>query len=110
MNYWPSFPNGSLTDPTIIHLTVFHKHYTFKVTELGIIAIITMIMVKSGTYIIAMFTFQMNHVIDACCTFLEQQLEAGNAIGIASFAQQHGCMDLYRKANTFIEQHFSEVC
>lgn len=51
----------------------------------------------------------MNHVIDACCTFLEQQLEAGNAIGIASFAQQHGCMDLYRKANTFIEQHFSEV-
>lgn len=51
----------------------------------------------------------MNHVIDACCTFLEQQLEAGNAIGIASFAQQHGCMDLYRKANTFIEQHFSEA-
>ncbi|KAG0717689.1 Kelch-like ECH-associated protein 1 [Chionoecetes opilio] len=53
--------------------------------------------------------FQMNHVIDACCTFLEQQLEAGNTIGIASFAQQHGCMDLYRKANTFIEQHFSEA-
>ena len=51
----------------------------------------------------------MSHVIEACCTFLEQQLEAGNAIGIASFAQQHGCMDLYRKANTFIEQHFSEV-
>lgn len=51
----------------------------------------------------------MNHVIEACCTFLEQQLEAGNAIGIASFAEQHGCMDLYRKANTFIEQHFSEV-
>ncbi|KAG7171934.1 Kelch-like protein 17-like 1, partial [Homarus americanus] len=53
--------------------------------------------------------FKMNHVIDACCTFLEQQLEAGNAIGIANFAQQHGCMDLYHKANTFIEQHFSEV-
>ncbi|KAK4297612.1 hypothetical protein Pmani_029988 [Petrolisthes manimaculis] len=52
---------------------------------------------------------QMNHVIEACCTFLEQQLEAGNTIGIASFAQQHGCMDLYRKANAFIEQHFSEV-
>lgn len=55
------------------------------------------------------FTFQMNHVIEACCTFLEQQLEAGNAIGIANFALQHGCMDLYRKANTFIEQHFSEA-
>ncbi|CAL4103866.1 unnamed protein product, partial [Meganyctiphanes norvegica] len=52
---------------------------------------------------------QMSHVIEACCTFLEQQLDAGNAIGIANFAQQHGCMELYKKSNTFIEQHFSEV-
>ncbi|XP_076040286.1 kelch like ECH associated protein 1 [Oratosquilla oratoria] len=52
---------------------------------------------------------QMRHVIDACCTFLEQQLDAGNAIGIANYAQQHGCMDLYRKANIFIEQHFPQV-
>ncbi|XP_068251018.1 kelch-like ECH-associated protein 1B [Palaemon carinicauda] len=52
---------------------------------------------------------QMNHVIEACCSFLEKQLEAGNAIGIANYAQQHGCMELFCKANSFIEQHFTEV-
>ncbi|MCL4133496.1 UNVERIFIED_CONTAM: hypothetical protein GTU68_063714 [Idotea baltica] len=53
--------------------------------------------------------FQMGSVIEACCTFLEQQLDASNAIGIANFGRQHGCMELYHKSNAFIEQHFSEV-
>ena len=52
---------------------------------------------------------QMSHVVDACCQFLREQLEACNAIGIATFAQQHGCMELYGVANVFLVQHFPEV-
>ena len=53
--------------------------------------------------------FQMAHVQDACCTFLEHQLDASNCIGIADFAQAHACMDLYEKARTYLYKNFSEV-
>lgn len=51
----------------------------------------------------------MNHVIDACCVYLENQVDPSNVIGIGNFAQQHGCMDVYRKCNEFIDQHFCQV-
>nr|CAD7427934.1 unnamed protein product [Timema monikensis] len=53
---------------------------------------------------------QVTNVIDACCVFLERQLDPTNAIGIANFAEQHGCKDLYHKANQFIVQHFTQIC
>ncbi|XP_075235840.1 kelch like ECH associated protein 1 isoform X5 [Lycorma delicatula] len=53
--------------------------------------------------------FQVLHVINACCTFLEHQLDPSNAIGIADFAEQHNCTNLRQKANQFIVQHFSQV-
>lgn len=53
--------------------------------------------------------FQVTNVIQACCDFLERQLDPSNAIGIANFAEQHGCTDLCRKANLYIERHFSQV-
>lgn len=54
--------------------------------------------------------FQISNVIDACCAFLERQLDPSNAIGIANFAEQHGCSKLKQKANQFIERHFTQVC
>lgn len=53
--------------------------------------------------------FQVQNVIDACCAFLERQLDPTNAIGIANFAEQHGCIELQKKANHFIERHFTQV-
>ncbi|XP_014670370.1 PREDICTED: kelch-like ECH-associated protein 1 [Priapulus caudatus] len=53
--------------------------------------------------------FQITHAVDACCTFLEQQLDPSNAIGISDFAQQHGCSQLHRKAKEYIDLNFTEV-
>ena len=53
--------------------------------------------------------FQVPNVIEACCAFLERQLDPTNAIGIANFAEQHGCAILKQKANQFIERHFTQV-
>jgi len=53
--------------------------------------------------------FQVPNVIDACCAFLERQLDPTNAIGIAHFAEQHGCVELQKKANVFIERNFTQV-
>lgn len=53
--------------------------------------------------------FQVPNVIDACCAFLERQLDPTNAIGIASFAEQHGCTNLKQRASQFIERHFTQV-
>jgi kelch-like protein 19 len=53
--------------------------------------------------------FQVQNVIDACCSFLEQQLDPTNAIGISNFAEQYGCDSLKQKANQFIERHFTQV-
>lgn len=52
---------------------------------------------------------QITNVIDACCAFLERQLDPSNAIGIANFAEQHGCVELKQKANQFIERNFTQV-
>ncbi|XP_055300703.1 kelch-like ECH-associated protein 1B isoform X2 [Sitodiplosis mosellana] len=53
--------------------------------------------------------FQVSNVIDACCAFLERQLDPTNAIGIANFAEQHGCTTLKQRANQFIERHFTQI-
>lgn len=53
--------------------------------------------------------FQVPNVIEACCAFLERQLDPTNAIGIANFAEQHGCITLRQKANQFIERNFTKV-
>lgn len=52
---------------------------------------------------------QVPNVIDACCAFLENQLDPTNAIGIASFAEQHDCTTLKQRANHYIERHFTKV-
>ncbi|XP_058467441.1 kelch-like ECH-associated protein 1B [Malaya genurostris] len=54
--------------------------------------------------------FQVPDVVEACCAFLERQLDPTNAIGIASFAEQHGCETLHQKANQFIERNFTKIC
>lgn len=54
--------------------------------------------------------FQMQHVVEACCTFLENQLDPSNCIGISDFANEHGCQELNKKARQYIYEHFTEVC
>lgn len=48
-------------------------------------------------------------MIQACCDFLERQLDPSNAIGIAHFAEQHACIELSKKANQYIERRFIQV-
>ncbi len=36
-------------------------------------------------------------MIQACCTFLESQLDPSNALGIAAFAEQHHCSNICMK-------------
>lgn len=52
---------------------------------------------------------QLSDVRDACCDFLQSQLHPTNCLGIRAFADLHGCIELLANAETFIEQHFSEV-
>ncbi|WAQ96164.1 KELC-like protein, partial [Mya arenaria] len=52
---------------------------------------------------------QLTEVRDACCEFLQSQLHPSNALGIKAFADLHACTDLYAYANTYCEQHFTEL-
>jgi len=52
---------------------------------------------------------QLIDVRDACCEFLAAQLHPTNALGIKSFADRHGCQDLYNLSHQYIESHFTEV-
>ncbi|XP_037957159.1 ring canal kelch protein isoform X2 [Teleopsis dalmanni] len=52
---------------------------------------------------------QLTDVRDACCDYLQTQLDASNCLGIKEFADMHGCVDLFNYADTYIEQHFNEV-
>lgn len=48
-------------------------------------------------------------VREACCQFLEKQLDSTNCLGIKIFAERHGCCDLWAAADRFSERHFQEV-
>lgn len=46
---------------------------------------------------------------DYCCEYLKEQLHPSNCLGIRDFADIQGCVDLVNDADTYIEQHFSEI-
>ncbi|XP_061440239.1 kelch-like protein 2 isoform X3 [Rhineura floridana] len=52
---------------------------------------------------------QLQDVKKSCCDFLETQLHPVNCLGFRAFADMHACTDLLNKANTYAEQHFTEV-
>ncbi|XP_053475596.1 kelch-like protein 2 isoform X3 [Ictalurus furcatus] len=52
---------------------------------------------------------QLQEVKRACCEFLSTQLHPTNCLGIRAFADLHTCSDLLNLANSYAEQHFSEV-
>uniref|UniRef100_A0A670XUB6 Kelch like family member 2 n=1 Tax=Pseudonaja textilis TaxID=8673 RepID=A0A670XUB6_PSETE len=52
---------------------------------------------------------QLQDVKKGCCDFLEIQLHPTNCLGIQAFADMHACIELLNKANTYTEQHFTEV-
>lgn len=52
---------------------------------------------------------QLNAVVNACCDFLQQQLDPSNCLGIAMFAEQQACIPLQVQASEFTLQNFMEV-
>ena len=52
---------------------------------------------------------QLCEVVSACCAFLSSQLHASNSLGIATFAQAHGCTWLEHRAMEYVQDHFMEV-
>lgn len=48
-------------------------------------------------------------VRDACCHFMERNMDESNCIGIHCFAETHACSSLQQKAKLFTLQHFESV-
>ncbi|XP_031627071.1 ring canal kelch homolog isoform X2 [Contarinia nasturtii] len=61
------------------------------------------------TLLTAANLLQLTDVQQACCDYLQMELDPSNCLGIRDFADIHGCVDLLNYANTYIEQHFAEV-
>ncbi|XP_033908286.2 kelch-like protein diablo isoform X2 [Acipenser ruthenus] len=49
-------------------------------------------------------------VREACCRFMERQMDEMNCVGIHCFAEAHSCGELEHRSMEFILQHFSTVC
>ena len=48
-------------------------------------------------------------VLEACCEFLKLRLSPDNCLGIATFADMHGCSVLHEFSWRYVLEHFSEV-
>ena len=48
-------------------------------------------------------------VRDACCQFMERNMDETNCLGIHCFAEAHACTDLKEKAKEFTLQYFPDV-
>ncbi|XP_057187150.1 kelch-like protein 5 isoform X2 [Triplophysa rosa] len=52
---------------------------------------------------------QLSAVVQACCSYLMKQLHPSNCLGIRSFADAQGCLDLHKVAHNYTMEHFIEV-
>ncbi|XP_043912925.1 kelch-like protein 4 [Protopterus annectens] len=52
---------------------------------------------------------QLSQVIEVCCNFLMKQLHPSNCLGIRSFADAQGCLQLLKVAHSYTMEHFLEV-
>ncbi|XP_063794453.1 kelch-like protein 4 [Pseudophryne corroboree] len=52
---------------------------------------------------------QLSQVIEVCCNFLMKQLHPSNCLGIRSFGDAQGCLELLRVAHGYTMEHFIEV-
>lgn len=52
---------------------------------------------------------QITSLVDACCDFLEAQIDVGNCLGIAAFAELLSCEQLYRASWRFAQDNFHDV-
>ncbi|KAJ1199180.1 hypothetical protein NDU88_003018 [Pleurodeles waltl] len=52
---------------------------------------------------------QLSQVIEVCCNFLMKQLHPSNCLGIRSFGDAQGCLELLRVAHCYTMEHFIEV-
>lgn len=52
---------------------------------------------------------QLSEIVGTCCNFLSGQLHSSNCLGIAAFAEAHGCTALGEAAKDYVKDHFSEV-
>ena len=52
---------------------------------------------------------QITSVVDACCEFLQSNLDPENCLGIAYFAEMHSCVQLYELSWRYVLENFSEV-
>ncbi|XP_078096673.1 LOW QUALITY PROTEIN: kelch-like protein 24 [Mustelus asterias] len=48
-------------------------------------------------------------VREACCKFMERQMDETNCVGIHCFAEAHSCVELQTKSLNYILQHFNVV-
>ncbi|XP_041348810.1 kelch-like protein 12 [Gigantopelta aegis] len=52
---------------------------------------------------------QLTGVKQACCEFLEKQLDCSNCLGIKIFAENHSCDVLWQAAESYSLRHFEDV-
>uniref|UniRef100_A0AAY4D4I3 BTB domain-containing protein n=1 Tax=Denticeps clupeoides TaxID=299321 RepID=A0AAY4D4I3_9TELE len=52
---------------------------------------------------------QLSQVVEVCCNFLMKQLHPSNCLGIRSFADAQGCVDLLNVAHIYTMENFLEV-
>ncbi|XP_023329218.1 kelch-like protein 12 isoform X2 [Eurytemora carolleeae] len=48
-------------------------------------------------------------VRDACCQFLDRNMDETNCLGIHCFAEVHACTELMHRAKAFLLQHFQDI-
>lgn len=52
---------------------------------------------------------QLTWVKEACCSFMKDQLDSSNCLGITAFADTHCCLDLQAEADRYTREHFLQV-
>jgi len=53
---------------------------------------------------------ELEEVVQLCTSYLSNELDPSNALGIFRFAAAHNCTALARSALAYVHEHFVDVC
>lgn len=81
--------------------TAFSRHTEMCFASFDIAGVLELKEETIESLLAAACLLQLSQVIQVCCNFLMKQLHPSNCLGIRSFADAQGCMDLLNVAHNY---------
>lgn len=99
----------SETDKKVVQLQGVEPEMIRNLVEFAYTGSITINKHNVQNLLSAANLLEVLQVRDACCQFLDRNMDETNCLGIHCFAEVHACTELMHRAKSFVLKHFKDI-